>query len=130
MVLKEKNIGHKLFFINTHLDHVGKIARCESIALLLHRIEVLRHGLPVVFTGDFNATPDTEDFNATPDTEVFARVTQILHDSRTIAQKLNGVLGTFHDFGKITESVRPLIDYIFLTNDFIVKDYQTLPAKK
>ena len=120
-ILKEKKTGRELFFINTHLDHVGKVARSEGVALLLRRTETLRRGLPVILTGDFNATPDTD---------VFTHVTRTLRDSRSIAQNVTGLRGTFHNFGKIAETERPLIDYVFLTEDFTVQTYETLPEKK
>ncbi|MDR1416779.1 MAG: endonuclease/exonuclease/phosphatase family protein, partial [Prevotellaceae bacterium] len=59
-VLKEKRSGKRLFFINTHLDHVGQVARREGVELLLERAKALSEGLPIIITGDFNAPPESE----------------------------------------------------------------------
>ncbi len=122
-VLKDKTTGRSIFFINTHLDHVGTIARREGVALLLSRAETLSKGLPVIVTGDFNATPDSEVFQHMTTGGRFS-------DSRTVAQHVAGLLGTFNNFGRITEEERPLIDYVFLTDDFVVQAYEALPEKR
>lgn len=44
------------FFFNTHLDHVGKIARNKGAELLLNTILGLAEDNPVILTGDFNCT--------------------------------------------------------------------------
>ena len=56
-ILKDKQTGREVFAINTHLDHVGKIARQEGVTLLLTKAAELSKGLPIIMTGDFNATP-------------------------------------------------------------------------
>lgn len=33
-ILKDKNTGKKFFFLNTHLDHMGKVARHEGASLM------------------------------------------------------------------------------------------------
>jgi endonuclease/exonuclease/phosphatase family metal-dependent hydrolase len=44
--------------LNTHLEHIGELARVESVRLILRRLAELRGGgLPVIFTGDFNCNP-------------------------------------------------------------------------
>jgi endonuclease/exonuclease/phosphatase family metal-dependent hydrolase len=44
--------------LNTHLEHIGELARVESVRLILHRLPELRgEHLPVIFTGDFNCNP-------------------------------------------------------------------------
>ena len=121
-ILKEKESNKKVFFINTHLDHVGKIARQEGVTLLLNRAKESGKGLPVIITGDFNARPDSE---------VYKQVTESgqLIDSRLIATNVSGTSGTFHAFGKIPVEKQDFIDYIFLTKDFEVHSYEVLPEK-
>ena len=34
-ILKDKNTGKRLFFLNTHLDHMGKVARHEGALLVI-----------------------------------------------------------------------------------------------
>ena len=50
--------GRRFLFANTHFDHRGKAARLASARLLKRRLVELAGGLPIVLTGDFNATED------------------------------------------------------------------------
>lgn len=121
-ILKEKESKRKVFFINTHLDHVGKVARQEGVTLLLNKAKEYGKGLPIIITGDFNARPDSE---------VYRHVTESgeLMDSRLIATEVSGASGTFHAFGRVPVEKQDFIDYIFLTKDFEVRTYEVLPEK-
>ena len=58
-LVKDKNSGKQFYFVNTHLDHVGKEARKNGLNLILERIDAMnKDGLPLVLSGDFNVTPD------------------------------------------------------------------------
>lgn len=54
-IFEERKSGQKFFFINTHLDHKGEVARVEGARLIAKRIGELRENLPVIMTGDFNS---------------------------------------------------------------------------
>ena len=59
----DKRSGHSFSYFNTHLDHVGKVARAESakyIAELVNESE----GFPVILGGDMNSTIDDTIFRA------------------------------------------------------------------
>ena len=58
--LKDKVSGKEVFALNTHLDHVGIVARCEGISLMLNKVNQLSDGLPVIVTGDFNSEPESD----------------------------------------------------------------------
>lgn len=122
-ILKEKATGKEIFAINTHLDNDGLIARKEGGNLLLKKAEELGKGLPIVLTGDFNDTPLSEAIKNITD----ASKTNHLLDSKTIALKTSGTDWTFHNFGRLAESERPLIDYIFVSKQIKVQDYVVLP---
>lgn len=122
-ILKEKATGKEIFAINTHLDNDGLIARKEGGNLLLKKAEELGKGLPIVLTGDFNDTPQSEAIKNITD----ASKTNHLLDSKTIALKKLGTDWTFHNFGRLAESERPLIDYIFVSKQIKVQDYVVLP---
>lgn len=111
--------GREFLFINTHLDHMGSIARKEGVSLLTDRIETLRHGRPVILTGDFNAEPGSS---------VIAHVKQsgILRHAKEIARTASGPDWSFSDFGEIPEARRPLIDYIFVSDGIEVERYEVL----
>ncbi|SBV91777.1 conserved exported hypothetical protein [uncultured Dysgonomonas sp.] len=122
-ILKEKATGKEIFAINTHLDNDGLVARKEGGNLLLKKAEELGKGLPIVLTGDFNDTPQSEAIKSITD----ASKTNHLLDSKTISLKTSGTDWTFHNFGRLAESERPLIDYIFVSKQIKVQDYVVLP---
>jgi len=47
----------KVYFVNTHFDHVGQTARSESAKLIVQTLQTLDVGLPVILTGDLNDRP-------------------------------------------------------------------------
>lgn len=118
-VLRDR-AGREIFFINTHLDHVGEVARREGVTLLLRRIDSLCGGRPVVLTGDFNAEPESE---------VITRVVGSgrLRHTREAAAERSGTAWSFSDFGQIPEGERQLIDYVFVDGGFDVRSYRVLP---
>jgi endonuclease/exonuclease/phosphatase family metal-dependent hydrolase len=58
--------GLSFLHLNTHLDHVSRLARVEGSALILRKVAELleRYGdeTPVVVTGDFNCRPDSPPY--------------------------------------------------------------------
>jgi len=53
--------SNQLFFnYNTHLDHVGKVARLNSINLIQKHFKEVTKTYPVIISGDFNAKPKTK----------------------------------------------------------------------
>ena len=119
VVLRDRD-GRELFFIDTHLDHVGQVARDEGVSLLMKRIETLSGGRPVILTGDFNSEPGSS---------VVAHVQKdgVLRDAKAIAQQRSGTDWSFSDFGQIPEAERPLLDYIFVSGDIEALRYEVLP---
>lgn len=124
-ILKDKEKGKELFFINTHLDHVGKVARREGTALLLQRVVGLSEGLPIILTGDFNSRPGSEVVNYITNTGNPIH----LADSRLIATEAVGEEGTFHAFGRYPRQNEGRIDYIFVNDRVKVNSYESLPEK-
>jgi endonuclease/exonuclease/phosphatase family metal-dependent hydrolase len=52
--------GLSFVHLNTHLDHVSRLARVEGSGLILRKLAELREDeQPVVLTGDFNCRPGT-----------------------------------------------------------------------
>ena len=119
VVLRDRD-GRELFFIDTHLDHVGQVARDEGVSLLMKRIETLSGGRPVILTGDFNSEPGSA---------VVAHVQKdgVLRDAKAIAAQRSGTDWSFSDFGQIPEAERPLLDYIFVSGDIEAVRYEVLP---
>ena len=119
VVLRDRD-GRELFFIDTHLYHVGQVARDEGVSLLMKRIETLSGGRPVILTGDFNSEPGSS---------VVAHVQKdgVLRDAKAIAAQRSGTDWSFSDFGQIPEAERPLLDYIFVSGDIEAVRYEVLP---
>lgn len=121
-ILEDKATKKRVFFINTHLDHVGKEARDKGVTLLLNRTAELSKGIPAIITGDFNSRPDSD---------VYKHVTGSgeYKDSKQIAVEVTDAAGTFHAFGRVPQERRSTIDYIFVSQPVEVTSYQVLPEK-
>ena len=57
---QDKLTGTAFLHFNTHFDHIGEEARRQSARLILRAIDSLNpEQIPVLLTGDFNATPSS-----------------------------------------------------------------------
>lgn len=120
--LKDEKSGKNFLALNTHFDHVGQIARRESVNLILNRLSVLADGLPIILMGDFNAKPESEVIKQIIDTTNENH----LIDSRSISPVVYGPEWSFHAFGRIPYDKRSLIDYIFVSKGIEVLRYGVL----
>lgn len=121
-ILRDRADSKELLALNTHLDHVGVEARREGVTLILNRVSTLRGDRPAVITGDFNSSPDSD---------VIAHITGSdtpgsLTHTRAVAPIVYGPYWSYHEFGELPYSSRPLIDYIFITGALSVKSYGVL----
>ncbi len=58
-LMKDKMSGKKFYYVNTHLDHVGRQAQENGLKLIVEKIaEMNPENYPMVLTGDFNVEPD------------------------------------------------------------------------
>lgn len=121
-IFKDKKNGKEFFFLNTHLDHMGKIARHEGASLVLEQAQQLAGNLPIFVTGDFNAIPSDEPILILTDPKDPRHLTH----SRAIAAFTYGPEWTFHDFGKIPYTEREWIDYIFVKGNIRVLQHGVL----
>ena len=101
-LLKDKVAGRNFYFVNTHLDHVGKEARRKGLLLLVDRIAAMNpDGYPMVLTGDMNVYPDDP---------CLGELRTLMQDARQTAPDTDNDY-TWHDWGKV--SGNPPIDYVF-----------------
>lgn len=102
-----KKTGINFFVFNTHLDHIGSIARENSLALILQKIaKINTENLPVILMGDFNLEPQSESIS---------NLKKKMNDSREITnEKPFGPKGTFNAFNFENVSTKR-IDYIFVS---------------
>ncbi len=61
---KTKPNAKPVLFVNTHFDHIGKVARFESAKLIRDKIATLGEGCAVIVTGDFNSGEGSEPYKA------------------------------------------------------------------
>lgn len=112
--------GSLLFIFNTHLDHVGEVARKEGVKLIVSKISSLVENQDFVLTGDFNMEEGSEEYR-----EVFSNKDVSLLDSFSNNNKqCIGVTNTFNGFQSDIEKRR--IDYVFIKDTFKVSKYANL----
>ncbi len=119
---KDLKSGKQFVFLNTHFDHIGVEARKKSALLLLAKAKMIAGELPVILTGDFNGTPDSEPVKLIINSGWLA-------DAGKLARLSTGPQWSFHDFGRLAVEQRPLIDFIFVTDHFEVMSYENIFAQ-
>lgn len=102
----DKQTGKHVYCFNTHLDHVGEVARRESVKLITQRIKeiVKDKKAPVFLTGDFNS-----DINS----EIFDPLKKVLKQARKDSPVTDSK-GTFNGWGSAPNNI--VIDHIFYKN--------------
>ena len=99
--LKMKKTGTEFAYLNTHLDHVGKEAQRNGLALMVERCaQIVPKGMTAFVTADFNARTDDAIFEPLKADMLDARETAPETDRR----------GTFNGFDNLQDVV---IDHIF-----------------
>ena len=110
VVLKDKNSGKELIFMNTHFDHKVIKARVESAKLLKQKAIELAGNLPLILTGDFNLTPESDGIK----TIIEPDGNNTLVNSSSIAKYSYGPDWTTCGFDNRPFDSRKVIDYIFV----------------
>ena len=114
---KDAHTKKVFYFFNVHFDHQGVIARKESGKLMVLKIKEIAKNTPVICTGDFNSTPETEQIK---------HIQTILNDSyRVSVLPPYGPVGTFNSF-QFDAPMKNRIDYIFVSKEFTVLKYAVL----
>lgn len=123
-LLKDKQRKKMIWVFNTHLDHIGELARTKSLELILHTIDSLnKKKYPAFLMGDFNAEPQSARIGA---------LREKMNDARLVSESPPfGPEGTFNGF-KHDQPVKNLIDYIFVskTSSIRVLKYAILSDSK
>jgi endonuclease/exonuclease/phosphatase family metal-dependent hydrolase len=105
-----------ILFLNTHFDHLGKMARLKSAELLRQKIATLGEGCSIIVTGDFNAGEGSEPYQAlfgkSEDKE-----SSVVDTYRVVHPKREPTEGTFSGFkSDATDGAR--IDWIGVSRDW------------
>lgn len=120
---QSKVTGKRFIVFNTHFDHRGDEARKNSAFLIRDKIKEIsgNQGLPIILTGDFNLTPDSEPIGL---------IKGFMKDSREITKAAPyGPVGTFTSF-KWDAPMDKRIDYIFVQGEVTVLKYAVLTDAK
>ncbi|MDR2036284.1 MAG: endonuclease/exonuclease/phosphatase family protein [Bacteroidales bacterium] len=119
--LKDNHTRKEFYFFNVHFDHQGVEARKESGKLMVKKIQEIAGKSPVICTGDFNSTPETEQIKA---------MQTLLNDAYDVTvMPPYGPVGTFNSF-KFDAPMKSRIDYIFVSKQFTVLKYAVLTDAK
>ena len=105
VVLRDKETKFIYAHFNAHFDHMGVIARLESVAVVSDRIARICNTFPVVFTGDLNDPEGGEMYNRVLETG--------LRDTKFLAETADDKT-TFHGYSDLMTKEKP-IDFIFVS---------------
>ncbi len=115
-VLSDKKTGESFTHLNTHLDHILEETRVCQVKVLIEKLKELQKKNKVFCTGDFNTTPKSE---------VYASMTELTDDSRSVAVKSDRG-NTFHGYGKMSEEKDCIIDYVFVSRGAKVDTFKII----
>lgn len=110
---RDRESGKTFVYLNTHLDHVGRVACAEGAKFIAARVESDCYNIPVILGGDMNSTIDDTIFNAFYN--VGLQVARDMTDSTS-----NAI--TYNAYGQGEGSV---IDHFFV-KDLKVESFRTL----
>ena len=117
IVLQNRLTGKTYAHVNSHFDHQGKVAVKEEAKMVNAFIDEHFCDMPVVFTADLNAKPDSEPYRI---------MTESLADARLNAAEKQEY-GTFH--GTHPETMAEYyIDYVLTRPGIEVPVYRTVTA--
>ena len=116
--LQETGTNRIFWFFNLHLDHIGVIARRESVKLVLDKIKEMCGNEQVILVGDFNVDQRNESYTLLQNSGK-------LTDSYETAKIRHAQTGTFNNFNPNARS-DSRIDHIFVTSGFDVLRYGIL----
>ena len=112
-LMKDRKTGEKFYFVDIHLDHVGKEAQKNGLALIVSKIaEINPEGYPMVLVGDFNVTPDDS---------VLDDLDTKMKSARNVADKTDNE-GTYNNWGKASS----VIDYIYFSGFGSCPEFRTV----
>lgn len=103
-LFEQRSDGRRFYLFNTHLPYrdEDEAARLKGAQAIARRLATLPDDVPVVLTGDFNTTPDSD---------AHAVLAGTLQDAWTTAPRVEGIDATFHGF---TGKADRRIDWIFV----------------
>lgn len=110
---RDLNTGKELVYINTHLDHVGQVARASSTQLLALWADEYGKNMPVIIGGDMNSGLEDTIFS------------NLYHNGLTEARDLLNLTDTCITYNAYGKGKPSQIDHFFVRN-VDVKEFRTL----
>ena len=114
--LFDRQSKQEVFWMNTHFDHIGEVAREQSAIIIRDQVEKLSNG-PTIITGDFNASESSKAHQVlvSPGSPV-----TLVDTFRVMQPDRQENEGTFNGFRGRRGSQR--IDWILASTDFDVRE--------
>lgn len=114
-VLQNRITKDTYVHVNSHFDHVGKVAVAEEGKMVNAFIKAHFAGLPVVFSADLNSSVDSPAYNA--------MTASLVNASMTAEDSVR--YGTFHACRPETHQNHE-IDFVLCSPDLTVKTYRVV----
>ena len=111
--LKDRGRGVTVLMFNTHWDHQGNVARVESGKLMRRLVEDKRgdeRDLPVIVTGDFNSTEETQQYRTLTAGDGAADALKLIDAYREVHPRREPEEASFNGFEGARKGLR--IDWI------------------
>ncbi len=113
---KSKQTGEVFYFFNAHFYWQKEEARLQSGSLMVKKIKEIAGKSPVICTGDFNSTVETNQIKA---------IKEQYQDAYDVSKGgRKGVEGTNIAGGVFTGPSKGRIDYVFVSKNIQVLDYE------
>lgn len=116
VVLKDRRAAdaEPLFFLNTHFDHRGQVARLEAAKLILQQVNELRGDKPVIITGDFNCDQGSAPYQAITSDGLLVDTYRARYPEKQENE------GTFNGFKGTAGNAR--IDWVLASKPLVVRE--------
>jgi endonuclease/exonuclease/phosphatase family metal-dependent hydrolase len=125
VILKEKKSGQTFMVVNTHFDHIGKIARENSAKMIVNLIKDNNPGIPVIVLGDFNTISTEPPYQIL--TGQWAN-TFHMKDAKDISEKPHK--GGEFTYNGYKEDEGKIIDFIFVSDGIHVISHRYLDVRQ
>lgn len=104
VILENKETGFTYAHFNAHFDHVGNIAKAESVSLISRKITEIAPDIPVILTGDFNVAELSKNYRRVLESG--------MRDTKRLAED-SAFGATYHGYNTLASLGMP-IDFIFV----------------
>lgn len=115
---RDSQTGNTFWMFNLHLDHKGNIAKKKGAELTLQKIKSICGKAPVILTGDFNSSQESEAYG-------LINGSQLLRSAYDIAEVKFVLDGTFNRFD-VNNHTKDRVDHIFASPHFAALRYGVL----